>query len=131
MNLLIQKVFPKYSSVTAGKLILDIGMASLCIGTAMYLSLNAIEPDLAKIKKLYFEQKDRNFIKYLKHQGLVYDISLENQIKRFLNQKEYDIWDASEGVQLLNLIDWNFAIAKWMNDCAYNGDLFFNERISL
>lgn len=69
MNLLIQRIFPKYSSVTAGKLILDVGIASLCIGTALYLSLNAIGPDLAKIKKLYFEQKDRNFINYLKIQG--------------------------------------------------------------
>lgn len=69
MNILIQKILPKFSGATAGKLILDLGMASLCIGTAMYLSLNAISPDLAKIKKIYFEQKDINFIKYLRCQG--------------------------------------------------------------
>ncbi len=69
MNLAIQKLFPKFLSASSGKFILDLGIASLCVGTAMYLSLNAIEPDLAKIKKLYFEQKDINFIKYLRHQG--------------------------------------------------------------
>jgi len=54
MNLAIQKLFPKFLSASSGKFILDLGIASLCVGTAMYLSLNAIEPDLAKIKKLYF-----------------------------------------------------------------------------
>lgn len=76
MNILIQKLFPTFLNASSGKFILDIGVASLCIGTSMYLSLNAIEPDLAKIKKQYFEQKDINFIKYLRHQGSVYDISL-------------------------------------------------------
>ena len=76
MNFVFQKIFPKFYNASSGKFILDFGIASLCIGTAMYLSLNAIEPDLAKIKKLYFEQKDTNFIKYLRHQGSAYGLSM-------------------------------------------------------
>jgi hypothetical protein len=87
MNLLVQKISPKFSALTAGKAIIDLSIASICIGTAMYLSLNTIEPDLIKLKKMYFEQKDRHFIQYLRQQGGYYDITLENQIKRFLNQK--------------------------------------------
>ena len=76
MNYLVQKMSPKFSSATAGKLIIDLGIASICIGTGLYLSLNAIKPDLRKIKKIYFEQKDRHFIFHLKQQSANYGIGL-------------------------------------------------------
>ena len=87
MNFLVQKISPKFSSATIGKLILDLTIASLCIGTGLYLSLNAIEPDLIKIKKMYFEQKDRHFLNHIRRQGAEYGIGLEGEIRRFLNEK--------------------------------------------
>ncbi len=104
MNYLVQKIAPKFLSGTVGKLILDLTIASLCIGTGLYLSLNATEPDLIKIKKMYFQQKDRHFLQHIRRQGAAYGTGLEGEIKRFLNPKEFDLWDASEGVKLLDLI---------------------------
>lgn len=86
---------------------MDLGIASICIGTGMYLSLNAVEPDLMKLKKLYFDNKDIDFIRYLRRQSEVYDISMENEVKRFMDQKEFDLWNATEGVELLSLVKWN------------------------
>jgi hypothetical protein len=76
LNLLVQKISPKFSSATIGKLILDLTIASLCIGTGLYLSLNVIEPDLIKIKKMYFEQKDRDFLNHIRRQGAQYGTGL-------------------------------------------------------
>lgn len=95
VNLLMQKILSNFSKTNFKRLVLDLGLASICMGTGMYLSLHAVEPDLKKVKKLYLEQKDIHFIRYMREQALIYDINLENQIKRFLTMKEYDLWNAS------------------------------------
>jgi hypothetical protein len=29
---------------------------------------------------------------------------MENEVRRFTNQKEFDLWNATEGVELLSLV---------------------------
>jgi hypothetical protein len=43
-------------------------------------------------------------LQHIRKQGAEYGTGLEGEIKRFLSPKEFDLWDTSEGVKLLNLI---------------------------
>jgi hypothetical protein len=53
LNLTIQKVSPKFSQATLSKLIMDLGLASVFLGFGFYLSLDAVEPSLINLKKIY------------------------------------------------------------------------------
>ena len=59
LNLALQQLSPKFSQVTTSKLILDLGLASVFIGLGFYLSLDALEPSLISLKKMYLQTNDR------------------------------------------------------------------------